>query len=195
MSYTSHFPVFSKGLHMSGGFTISASVCPTDHATILLAIAARLRHDIPDLFGSETTCFISDTAWPGVEVMDETFCTVHPADSDFDPKLPIGAGNLGIVENGIFHVTVWSRLMTDQIEHSVLALTDATRGALKLKQRVLASLAGQQIYADIPTNSVPLLLTWLRPLKAMHPHSRQGDGDFTSFSIAFLGPFIWNLTG
>jgi hypothetical protein len=179
---------------MNGGFTADASVCPTNHATILSAIVTKLRADIPDVFGSETTCFISDIAWPGIEVHDEVLCTVHPADSEFESEGAIGGGRQGIIENGVFRVTVWSKHSVDRIEHTVYALTDATRGILGLKKRVLQSLAGQQIYSDALANETPLLITCMRPLSATHPPSRQGDAEYTSFSIAFLGQFYWDLT-
>ena len=185
---------FFKGFSMSsGGFSASALVCPMDQSTILLAIVAKLRNDISE-FSGESICFISDIPWPAVEVQDNLFCTVCPASAEFMGKEPIGAGSLGIIEKGIFQVTVWSRLMTDQLEHSVLAFTDATRGLLTIKKQVLKSLAGQQLFSDAPTNARPLLTQWLRPVHAMHPTTKPAKGDFASFSLVFEGPFIWDLT-
>jgi hypothetical protein len=178
---------------MSTGYLMSAQVCPTTQSTILLAIVAKLRADLPDVFGTDATCFVSDVPWPSLEVQDDLFCTVCPTSSRFDADYPVGAASRGIVEVGGFQVTVWSRLSLDQLEQSLLALTDADRGLLNLKQRVLRSLAGQQLYADPPTNSAPLLIKYLCPTSATHSPSRQASVDFNSIGLAFEAPFYWDL--
>jgi hypothetical protein len=179
---------------MSAGFTASASVCPTTQVTVLQAIVRRLQAEIAELFASDSTCFVCDVPWPGVEVNDDLFCTVCVASSQFDPDLPIGAARGGIVERGQFKVTVWSRLAIDRLEQSTLTMTDPARGLLRLKQRVLTSLAGRQLYADAPGDAVPLLIEFLRPVGAQHPASRQDSADYSSFSIQFEAPFYWDLT-
>jgi len=178
---------------MGSGFNTGSSVYGTDQITVLNAIVDKLRTDISDAFGGESTCFVSDTPWPGVEVQDELFCTVHPLDSQFQFDDPVGGGSEGIVENAVFGVTVWSKIILDRLEHNATELTDADRGLLTLKKRVLKCRAGQQIHSDYPMNTTPLLTAHLRPLSALHPPSRQGAGDFASFSIQFMGPFYWNL--
>lgn len=178
---------------MTSGFTTSSAVCPTDQATILNAIVAKLRTDLPDLFAGDTTCFVSDVPWPGVEVHDDLFCTVCPASSRFDPDRPVGAADLGIVELGVFQVTVWSKLALDRLEQCEIAFTHPERGLLRLKQLVLQSLAGQQLYTDAPDNTVALLLGNLRPTQSTHPPTRQKDADFSSFSVTFEAPFYWDL--
>lgn len=150
--------------------------------------------DISDHFATESTCFISDVPWPGVDVNDDLFCTVCPASSHFDRDRPIGAADQGVVEQGVFQVTVWSRLSLDRLEHSAVAMTQAHRGLLKLKQRVLKALAGQQLYSDPPINTVPLLIEHLRPTQSVHPLSRQVNADYSSFSLIFDAPFYWDLT-
>jgi hypothetical protein len=178
---------------MSTGYLTSAQVCPTTQSALLLAIVAKLRTDLPDIFGTDATCFVSDVPWPSLEVQDDLFCTVCPTSSRFDADYPLGAGNRGIVEIGTFQVTVWSRLSLDQLEQSLLALTDVDRGLLGLKQRVLRSLAGQQLYADPPTNSVAMLIKYLCPTAATHPPSRQVSSDFSSIGLTFEAPFYWDL--
>jgi hypothetical protein len=179
---------------MSTGFTVSAAVCPADQATVLAAIVAKLRTDLSDLFGNDSTCFVSDIPWPSIEVQDELFCTVCPGTARFDPDRPVGAADLGIVEVGVFQVSVWSKLALDRLEQCAIAMTHADRGLLRLKQLVLRSLAGQQIYADAPVNTVPLLIQYLRPTQAMHPAGRQGGADYSSFTLLFEAPFYWDLT-
>lgn len=177
----------------SGGFSSSALVCPTTQNDVLLAIVAKLRHDIPE-FDADSACFISDVPWPGIEVQNNLFATICPHDSSFDGQFPVGAGSFGIVEFAMFNVSVWSRIETDQLEHTDGALTDSIRGLLPLKQKVLKSLAGQQLYSDAPTNTRPLLVEWLRPTTAQHPPSRQFDDDFSSFSIVFEADMQWDLS-
>ena len=175
---------------MSSGFGAGSSVCPTNEIAILTAIVEKLRADMDDIIPNETTCFISDVPWPDVTVHDDTFCTVCLRDGGYGEQEPTGGGSFGIIENAIFQVTFWSKLSTDQIEHSIYAMTDATRGILKLKQRVLKCLAGQQMF----DGTTPLLASGcLRPVSSMHPPSRQGDADYTSFSLAFAGSFYWDL--
>lgn len=176
---------------MPDSFNNSCEVGGTNQTLVLQAIVDKLRSDISDLFGGESTCFISDVPWPGVDVQGQVFCTVSPANSQFMLEDPTGAGPAGVVEMAIFQVSVWSKILLDEIERSAIAMTDNTRGSLTLKQRVLKSLAGQQLYAN---DGEPLLMSYLRPTSAMHPASGQGKGDFTSFSLAFQGAYYWDLS-
>ena len=176
---------------MPNGFNTSSDVGGTNQIVVLQAIVDRLRTDINDLFGSEATWFISDVPWPGIEVHDQVICTVSPANSQFVQEEPTGAGPAGVVEMAIFQVSVWSKILLDEMERSAIAMTDNTRGSLTLKQRVLKSLAGQQLYAN---DGQPLLMSYLRPTSAIHPASGQRQGDFTSFSIAFQGAYYWDLS-
>ncbi|MBS0205007.1 MAG: hypothetical protein JSS49_19035 [Planctomycetes bacterium] len=178
---------------MSTGFSSSASVCPTTHEAILIAIVQKLRTDIGEL-GNESCCFLSDSPSPGIEIQEDLFCTVAPIDDTFDDQAPIGAAERGIVEVALVQVTVWSRLMLDRLEHSSQSLTDSSRGLLKFKQRSLQSLAGRQIYADAPLNLVPLLMEPLRPVRALHPTSRRGADDLRSVSLIFRAVFNWDLS-
>lgn len=178
---------------MGFGFTESAPVCPTDQRAVLAAIVAKLREDLSDII-TETTCFISDTPWPSVEVNDHLFITVAPRDGQFDGDAPIGAASRGIIEHATIQVTAWSRAMLDRIEQAESAFSDDDQGLLVLKKRILRSLAGQQIYSDAPTNEVPLLVEWLRPTRSIHPPLRQHEDSFSSFSLAFEAPFYWDLS-
>lgn len=180
---------------MAGGFGSSALVCPTDQATVLNAVVAKIRAEISG-FSSEVTCFISDVPWPAIEVHDDAFITVCPKDAGFDDGLTVGGGSFQVLEHAVFQVTYWSRLTTDQLEHSKYAMLDSVKGILVLKKLILKCLAGQQLYSDYPTNTRPLLTEVLRPASAQHPPSRQHSGDieFESMSLAFIGPFFWDLS-
>ncbi len=178
---------------MSSGFGSSANVCPTDQATLLQAVVQKLRTEIAQ-FATETTCFVSDEPWPSVSVNDNLFCTVCPLSDTFDPNTPVGAGEFGIVEVSEFQVSVWSRIETDQLERATLAFLDDERGLLILKKAVLKCLAGQQLFSDYPTDTLPLLIEYCRPTSAKHPPSRQHTDDFSSFGIVFEAPFYWDLT-
>lgn len=178
---------------MSGGFTAGALVAPTDQATVLLAIQSKIRAEIAG-FGTETTCFISDTPEPGIEVQDELFCTIAPGSAEYDPEHPIGEGSAGIVEYAVFQVTVWSKIMLDRTEHEVSNFLDPNRGLLPLKKLFLKCLAGQQMFSDYPSNTEPLLIEWLRPTQAVHPETGQKEGKLSSFALVFVGQFRWDLS-
>lgn len=180
---------------MAGGFGSSANVCPTDQAAVLNAVVAKLRAEISG-FASEVTCFISDTPWPAVEVNDDAFITVCPKNAEFDDGLTVGGGPHQVLEHAVFQVTYWSKLSTDQLEHARYAMLDSSKGVLVLKKLILKCLAGQQLYSDYPTNTRPLLTEFLRPSMAQHAPSRQhtGDPDYASMSLAFIGPFFWDLS-
>lgn len=178
---------------MSSGFGTLANVCPTDQATLLRSVVKMLRAEVP-AFATETTCFVSDEPWPSVEVNDNVFCTVCPLSAMFAPNEPVGAADLGIIEVSELQVTVWSRIATDQLEREGLAFLDADRGLLILKKAVLKCLAGQQLFADYPTNSQPMLIEYCRPTRAAHPPSKQHHDDFSSFAIVFEAPFYWDLS-
>lgn len=177
---------------MSAGFAATASVCPTTHEAVLSAVVRKLQSEIAE-FASESTCFLCDSASPGVEVNEALFCTVAPADDTFDVRSPIGSADLGIVENAVIVVTVWSRVMLDRLDHASRTLTDSSRGLLAFKQRILRSLAGSQLYADAPANTEPLLIELLHPTRSSHPISRKGDDDLRSFALTFTATFNWDL--
>lgn len=180
---------------MAGGFGSSALVCPTDQATVLNAVVAKIRAEISG-FDNEAVCFISDVPWPSTEVNDDCFITICPKDAGFDDGLTVGGGGYQVLEHAVFQVTYWSKLSTDQLEHSRYATLDASKGVLPLKKLILKCLAGQQLYSDYPTNTRPLLTEVLRPSMAMHTPSRQhsGDPEYASMSLAFIGPFFWDLS-
>ena len=168
----------------------AGSVCPTDQVTVLDAVVARLRASLSE-FADPTTCFVSDTPWPSVEVNDNLFCTVAPMSGQFDGELPIGAGQQGIVESSMVQVTVWSRLMLDRLERADIQFSDDPRGLLSLKKRVLKALAGTQLF---DTGGNPLLIEWMRPIRSLHPPAKQHEDDFSSFAIQFESTFDWDLS-
>lgn len=176
---------------MSSGFNSICDVGGTNQIVILQAIVDRIRSEINDSFGSEATCFISDVPWPAIEIHDTIICTVSPSSAQFVQEEPTGAGPAGVVELASFQVSVWSKIQLDQMERSVLALTDPDRGILVLKRRVLKALAGQQLYS---TDGQPLLISYLRPISATHPAAGKAQDEFASFSIAFQGSYYWDLS-
>lgn len=177
-----------------GGFAPSANVRPTTHVEVLLAIVAKIRANVTAL-SREPTCFISDSPWPGVEVESNLFCTVAPSEGQFDDGLMDGAGNLGVAEDSMVQVTVYSRIEVDQIERFEKGLTDASRGLLVIKQQILTALAGKNLDGGtFRGDSSNLLHEGLRPARASHKtrDPRHAD-DFASFSLAFRAKFSWDL--
>lgn len=177
---------------MASGFTIDAGVCPTTHATVLLAVVQALRDGIEELAG-ESRCFLSDTAQPGTAIHENVFCTVSTADGSYESAPMVGAGSVGVLESAGIRVTVWSRMQLDRLEHSAWTLTESTRGLLPWKQRLLAILAGVQLYDRSGAVPVPLLIAPLAPLRSMHPSLPSSHDSFHSFSLLFQATFLWDL--
>lgn len=177
---------------MNSGFA-GTGVGAAKQADILLAVVDRLRSEISE-FDSDTLCYITNVPWPGIEVTDNLFCTVCPTSDSFDPGSPVGAGENLIIENSLVQVSIWSRLLLDEAEHAEIALTDAERGLLTMKQKVLAALAGRQLFADPPDNTVPLLIEYLKPTTSVHPAPGSAPDDFSSCSLTFAASFYWDLS-
>ena len=178
---------------MASGFTTSATVCPTTHQIVLAEVVRKLRDEISE-FATESTCFLSDTPLPGVEIQEALFCTVAPLDGTFDEQMPVGASDRGIVEVVFIQVSIWSRMQLDRLDHSARSLTDHTRGLLGMKKRVLQVMAGQQIYSDHPVNAIPLLTEPFKPVRAVHPATRKVNDDLSSVSLVFRAAFNWDLS-
>lgn len=174
---------------MASGFGAGSNACPTDQKTILTAIVDKIRAGVT-AFNNPTLCFISDEPWPTVEVNDNLFCTVAPESSVFSPDDPVGGGQYGTIEVGVFVVSVWSRIELDQLERAADAFNDDDRGLLVLKKSILQTLAGRQLQNTAGNN---LLIEHLRPVRANHPPTRQHKDDFSSFGIVFEAPFYWDI--
>lgn len=178
---------------MLSGFLLTAPVCPTTHDSVLNAVVKKVQIEVSE-FDSDSTCFLSEVATPGIEISESLFCTVSPGDTTFDDRRSHGAGSRDIVESVIVIVTVWSRILLDPLNHSARSLTDSSRGLLRFKKQILRALAGKQLYLDAPTNSVPLLVESLTAVNSVHSTARRRDDDFSSFSINFRGAFCWDLS-
>ncbi len=180
---------------ISGGFTQTANVRPTTHAEVLLAVVSKIQFLVPS-FSTDGTCFISDSPWPGVEVSDNLFCTVAPADGQFDDGLIDGAGNVGVAEETFVQVTVYSRIDTDQTEHFLQGMVDSERGLLTLKQQLLTALAGKNLDGGTYQGDGSMLLhEGMRPARAGHKSRNDKSDEFASFSLAFRVKFTWDLGG
>lgn len=175
------------------GFQSGSTVCPSDQASLLVAVVKKIRAEIP-AFSTGVTCIISDTPFPSVEVNDYVFCTVCPESDTFAPDDPVGGGSQGIIEVSSFRVSVFSRVERDQLEREDQAYLAEDAGLLPLKKAVLKCLAGQQIFADYPINQQPMLIEWCRPVSAHHPPHGQHKDEFSSFGITFEAPFYWDLS-
>jgi hypothetical protein len=178
---------------MAGSGFGAGDVCATSQLKVLNAAVLKLRVDLADILTYDTI-FVSDTPWPIVEVNDRLFCTVCPASASFEEDLNAGGGDVQVVENSVLQVTVWLRMDVDQYDRTSQAFTDPNRGILVLKQRILTSLAGKQLYGDYPASTIPLLWEWLKPTQSMHTPSREHEDSFSSFSITFSAPFNWDLS-
>lgn len=177
---------------MAAGFSNAAGVCATTQAVVLTTIVRKLQSEILE-FAHEGRCFLSDAPEPGTALQEPLFCTVAPAEGAFHSHPPAGAGPAGIVESSSVRVTLWSRVLLDRLEHSVTSWTDSTRGLLVLKQRVLAVLAGSQLYADFPLTNQPLLVEALAPVRSLHPAPVRGPDAFQSLVLVFQATFAWQL--
>lgn len=171
---------------------VNAEIQPTTQMAVLEAAVLTLQLAVKDIDPNQI--FVSDTPWPSIDMNDNLFITVAPASAGFDQDVTEGAGAAFVLENSMIQVTVWSQILSDRYERAERALLDPIRGLLKWKQTVLKTFAGQQLYADAPENTQPLLTAYLRPTQAMHPPTKQTEDDYSSFSVVFSAPFNWDLS-
>lgn len=176
---------------MSTGFTTS-KIRPTTAIEVLEAVVAKLRNGV-EQFNSETTCFITATPEPSVEVSDNIFATVTFMGGPFDQPIMDGSGNQGVVQLASIVIAVWSRVELDQIERFSIGDTDPALGLLSLMKDVLAALAGRNLDGGTyQAASSVLLLEPMYPSRSQPSQPRQVDS-FAGFTIPFDCKFWWNL--
>lgn len=177
---------------MSGGFSPSAQVRPTDAAEVLTAVLTKLRGDVEAL-RNESVCFITDIMDPSYEVNSNFYATVCFGDGQFDQGFSDGSGNLGVVESTSILVTVFSKIQVDRIERFQAGMLDSKRGLLVIKKQILKSLANKNLDGGTYNGNPSLLL--LEPLYCRHAghQQRRPVADQASFSLSFDAKFWWYL--
>lgn len=175
-----------------GGFQPQAQVRPTDQIEVLEAIVAKLRASIP-AFSEESTCFISESPDPSIEIQSNLFAMVSPSNGTFDQSMVDGSGNLGLSETFGVVVSVFSRLERDELERYLIGLTDPTNGLLSLKKQVLKAIGGKNLDGGLFNGfDSLLLLEALTPSRSTHPNSKQYD-ELATFSLTFDCRFWWDM--
>lgn len=164
---------------------------PTDQATVLSRVLVRMIDTIGEF--NESTCFL--TAQPLQEpiasVQNNLFCTVSPTSGTYDESVFVGAGEHCVIENGGIIIVVYNAMRLDRSSHDSILLTDATRGLLTLKWKIIKALAGH-VLQDQEGNSI--LVNPMAPERAEDIRSMWerpvGLGDM---ALVFSTDFEWDI--
>ena len=162
----------------------------TDQADVLTAIRDRLISQIEDL--NESTCFITlEPVPPMVGSVGGEFVTVCPDNGQFADGVFEGAGEAFLEEDGGVIVSAFARIRLDRNERAEYALTEASRGLLKVwKPAILKALSGQQL-TDAGGNDI--LDNLLQPAGFSKPKIAP-ESDLIGFSLHFNTDFDWDLS-
>lgn len=161
---------------------------PTDQVTVLLAVVARIRDQVP-LLSQENNCFLSMSMDPIGEQRQDIYATVAPMSGRFDHEMFVGAGDAGACEQTGVIITVFSQMRLDRPSQDLQMLTQESRGLLLLKKQILKALAGHDLQ-DSSGNRI--LRDRIEPLNASHP--QRYDESEGTFSLSFATNFVWDLS-
>ena len=161
----------------------------TDESTVLQSVVDKLVTDLSDLGVTESTCFIVlDPDEANCPRGSSLFITVSSMDSHFDSPGLDGSGAAFCNEIGGVNVTIHTMNKMDEYSGIQSTMTDAARGVLLYKKRILTSLTGMQL----TSGSDDLLSSLLRPLHS--DKGRPGNGGMIfRKSVTFAVEFAWDL--
>lgn len=166
---------------------MSGTRTDTEQADILDSVVKQLLDTIPSL--SSKTCFISILPDPPYKVPDNQFVTVAPTGGDFPEEFTDGGGQNQCTEMSGVIVTAFSRFQAYRQGQEREALSNWTRGILRMKRLILKSLVSQ----DLTWNTNFILRSLVRPKKS-GPPDHVGDEALVKIPISFALDFDWNLT-
>lgn len=113
---------------------------------VIEAVVFHLRRDF-EL--SDRQCFMTiDPQNPVVPIGGDYWLTVSPGDGQYDDELMAAMIVEQCVEHSIVSVFAYTRIQLDSTDHEALLLTEATRGLLTLKKRILRSMSGIDLKYD-----------------------------------------------
>lgn len=162
----------------------------TTQAEVLLRVQARLISAISSL--NVSTCFLTLEPEPPMEVKGNLFLTVCPMSGQFDEGFMVGAGQAGALESAGVIVTIWSACKLDKAGEAGTALTDATRGILAVKRKVLAALTSHDL---LNSSGQPMLTAYMKPVSSDVPRASVYNTDQKlGLPLAFSTEFIWDLS-
>lgn len=161
----------------------------TTQTEVLERVRARLLAAIKQL--QDPTCYLSLDPEPDEQVKGDLFVSLAPMGGVFDQEWLTGAGQEGCREQSGVIVSVWSRVMLDKFQSAKAALTDADRGLLPWKHRILASLTDHDL---LDASGNPILTDRMQPVTSDHPKQAMYRQGMTGFSLAFSTNFIWDLS-
>lgn len=160
----------------------------SEQADVLDSVLAQLLLDIPNL--SSKNCLISIDPDPPYKVPENFFLTISPANGTFPPELVDGGGENQCMEESGVVVTSFSRFMANRPGQEREALSDFTRGILRMKRLILKSLTnadltfnGNFITRDPPTPKFSSFPTWV-----------DADKTLLKLSLEFRISWDWALT-
>ena len=166
----------------------------TTEIDVLTAVVDRLRDQISEF--TDSTCFLTSQPLQSIpsNVRDNLFCTVSPMSSTFEQDVFDGAGANAICEDAGVYVVVYNAIRLDRVGADTSLLTHASRGLLKIKQDILAALAGHRL---VDGSANELLIREMAPMSADAINSGQLEkrpehvGDM---GLVFNTPFEWSLS-
>ena len=158
----------------------------TTQDAVLLAIVDRLRLQ---LSLSNSQCFLSVQPEAQPTVNQNLWMTVSPEDGRIDESAFAGGGQETLFEETFAVITIFSAMRLDRPEHSISFLTEAARGVLIAKRKVLKALAGFDPVngdGDLILNEPMIPTSCPRPL-----NDRQRIGDV---QLWFSLSYRWDMT-
>lgn len=164
------------------------AVIATNQVDVLAAVVTRLKAAVSELDG-DSLCYVSDYPAPPEQAINDLFATVSPSDGTFDVDLQEGAAANDVREYAGVLVTVFSKMKLDRHGRTDSLLSDATRGLLPLKRKILKALAGHRLQ-DGSGND--LTVNYLFAQKASAPRW-DADAKLGVMSLYFSTDFLWDL--
>lgn len=161
----------------------------SEQADVLDACLAKLITDIPQL--SDKNTYISILPYPPVKITDNLFVVVSPTDGTFPEELVEGGGQNQCTEVSGILVSIFTRFAAYREGREREALSENTRGILRMKRLVLKSLTA----ADLSFNANLVLRSLVIPKVSGPPDfADPNDKALIQVTIRFEVTWDWSLT-
>lgn len=162
---------------------------PTTQVTVLERVIARIINQLPQDFGTKN-CFLTlDPLPPKLRTHPQLCCTVSPMGGMYEGVE--GGGHNQVFELSGVIVGVWSAMVLDEDGHAEAVLNHQAKGLLRIKRRLLKSLAGHNL---VDENGDAILISFMAPKESQHPQEMRPLREFTGFTLYFSTEFEWDLS-
>jgi hypothetical protein len=164
---------------------------PTDHATVVQAIVARLR---VALALNESQCYFSMDSWdsaPKLPAGGNFIVRVHVQGGPFPADLLVGGGMFGAVERATTFIAWYTRVKLDRGDHAHAAAFDPARGIFAVKGQILQAMLQSDLLDD---EGNALTIDMMGPLRSFGPKQLTAKDDAIYVSgLSFSTDFAWNI--